>query len=79
MHMKGEKNQTLMLLTGGLFKRFKCFWTSSFCLDWEPNLAAQAIEITEHHNQTTINNPPLFAIFACVELPHTQNTHFFLV
>ena len=24
---------TLMVLTAGLFNRFKCFWTSNFCLD----------------------------------------------
>lgn len=33
-----------MLFTAGLFNRFKCFWTSSFCLE-RGTLAAQVKEI----------------------------------
>jgi hypothetical protein len=43
-----------MLLTAGLFKRFKCFWTSSFCLD-TLNLAAQDIEIKPNKQKTNTN------------------------
>ena len=41
-----------MLFTAGLFKRFKCFWTSSFCLV-ALSLAAQHTEIKPHKQKIT--------------------------
>ena len=41
-----------MVLTGGLFKRFKCLATSSFCLE-ALSLAAEEREINTPHKQKT--------------------------
>lgn len=44
---KERKGKTLMLFTAGLFKRLRCFWTSSCCLDVAVNLASQQREINK--------------------------------
>jgi len=41
-----------MVLTGDLFKRFKCFATSSFCLE-TLSLAAEDREMNTPHRQKT--------------------------
>ncbi len=47
-----KENGTSMLFTAGLFKRFKCFWTSSLCLE-TLNLAAQDSETKPHKQKIT--------------------------
>ena len=54
MRMKRVERKTLMVLTAGLFKRFKCLLTSSFCLE-APSLVAEDSEIRrpQEHKTTT--------------------------
>jgi hypothetical protein len=47
-----KRRWTLMLFKAGLFKRFKCLWTSSFCRE-TLNLAAQDKEISPHKQKST--------------------------
>ena len=54
MRMKRVERKTWMVLTAGLFKRFKCLLTSSFCLE-APSLVAEDSEIRrpQEHKTTT--------------------------
>lgn len=64
-----------MVLTAGLFKRFKCFWTSSFCLD-TLNLAALDTETRPQKQKAKANN--ILILLKCTPqlLPQPQVTIF---
>lgn len=75
-----------MVLRAGLFKRFKCFWTSSFCLE-AGNLPAQDSEIRPKKKKTAATLPlldrtplkcaaPIVDQHKFKENPQSNNTHY---
>lgn len=53
-----------MLFTAGLFKRLRCFWTSSFCRE-ALNLAAEDSEITLHKQKITAKDVHVVSLLKC--------------